>query len=251
MSPAEDQPGVGPSDNAALERQKLLLEIRELNRSWWQKPAYIAAIAPFFLGVLTVTIGYWTGYFNAVSERLTAQRQGLEIDVKNFAQQKEQITAELKGLGNERDTMAAENARLKVGFEHERRQLSTEKANLERELALTPFRSDINRLIEQASRPATVADVQRMVTASLGGAVRPEIQETIAQISKTLSIDDKFRSDRSSLLKATLTAHPELSKMFDAAAAQARPATPTHTDPNVKPLQLAPPPPPPPPPPQQ
>lgn len=52
-----------------LERQKLALEIRELQRRWWQRPAYLL---PIVLGSLTVLAGILSGFFNL--ERWQLQR---------------------------------------------------------------------------------------------------------------------------------------------------------------------------------
>src|SRR5689334_18863799 len=101
----------GPTSDD-LERQKLLLEIRELQWSWWQRPSYIAAFLPAILGGLTLFVGYKTGYFNAVSERLAAQRLLLDRDVKDFTNQKEHLVAEVTKLSAERDTLSAETVAL-------------------------------------------------------------------------------------------------------------------------------------------
>jgi uncharacterized protein (DUF3084 family) len=98
-----------------------------------------------------------------MSERLMAQRQRLELDLKEFANQKEQVAAELKTLTTERDGTSAENAKLK----QETRRLKTETAKLEQTLALVPLQADLNRVIELASRTTTLVDVQKIINVTL------------------------------------------------------------------------------------
>jgi hypothetical protein len=61
-----------------LETQKLALEIRELQRAWWQRPAYLATLIPIVLGSLTFLAGILSGYFDRERIHLKSEVEGLK-----------------------------------------------------------------------------------------------------------------------------------------------------------------------------
>lgn len=186
--------GTSPPSDQELQREKLLLDIRDLKRPWWQKASYIAALAPVFLGCLTVFVGYQTGYFNALNERLTAQRLFLDRDVRDFTNQRDQLGADLKKLTYERETLSAENA---------------------------PFEADINRLMEVSSTKLSVVDVQKWINAVLGSSPNPEIDAPFNRVSKALLTKDSYHDQRVGLLTKAIETQkiPEVKKVLSGAAA--------------------------------
>jgi hypothetical protein len=60
-------------DSEALTREKLKLEIRELERPIWQRPAAIGATTSLFIAVVGFFAAWWTGYFDR--ERLGSTRK--------------------------------------------------------------------------------------------------------------------------------------------------------------------------------
>ncbi len=211
--------GTGTSSipDQELQREKLLPDIRDLKRPWWQKASYIAALAPVFLGSLTVFVGYQTGYFNALNERLTAQRVILDRDVRDFTNQRDELGAELKSLSHERDTLSAENTKLRDTA----RQLTEKTSRLQDKLILAPFEADINRLIELASAKLSVANVQKLVDATLGTSPNPELDAPFNRVSKALLIKDSYHDQRIGLLKKATDAQKaaEVHKVLSGAAA--------------------------------
>lgn len=74
-----------------LELQKLENEIRDQNRRWWFKPAYIAAFSPLLLGILTIIVTWSTGI-------LSDTKRDNEFD-------KKQIQHELRILNERRSSL--------------------------------------------------------------------------------------------------------------------------------------------------
>jgi hypothetical protein len=64
--------------------KKLALEIAELERSWWKRPAYILGALPTLLAVVALSVGFVNGYFSAQLTRLENQRHDLEAQVKSL-----------------------------------------------------------------------------------------------------------------------------------------------------------------------
>jgi len=59
-----------------LERKKLALEIADLERSWWKRPAYVLAALPTVLAFGTLLVGALSGYFSAQLTKLDNQKHG-------------------------------------------------------------------------------------------------------------------------------------------------------------------------------
>lgn len=86
------------ADVSDLEIEKLALEIRHLRLPWWQDPAYISAIAPALLGLAALATGFITGYFDTQSQRLAIERTQLELDVREFKDQRAALSDSLVAL---------------------------------------------------------------------------------------------------------------------------------------------------------
>ncbi len=80
---------------ARLEQQKLQLEIRELSRAWFLRPEYLAAILPAVVGMGTLLILRFTGYFKAETIRLENRRSELKNDIRQFESQKAELDKQL------------------------------------------------------------------------------------------------------------------------------------------------------------
>lgn len=93
----------------ALEFKKLALEIADLERSWWKRPAYVLAALPTMLAFGTLLVGVLSGYFQAAYTKLENQKHDLEAQVKDF--------------GTRRDTLQRENVALKETNEQMQKQI--------------------------------------------------------------------------------------------------------------------------------
>jgi len=72
-------PEIIPSKDE-LERQKLALEIRELQRKWWQRPVYLSILLPIALASLTILAGILSGYFNRERMQLARDIEALKAE---------------------------------------------------------------------------------------------------------------------------------------------------------------------------
>lgn len=80
----------------ALQLKKLALEITDLERPWWKRPAYILAALPTMLAFGTLLVGAFTGYFQAAYTKLENQRHDLEAQIKEFEAKRDGLVKELE-----------------------------------------------------------------------------------------------------------------------------------------------------------
>ncbi len=66
------------NDRSDLELEKLKLEIRELQRPIWRRPAFLGAFVPLMLAVIGLASTVFTGYFDERMAALRDQRKELE-----------------------------------------------------------------------------------------------------------------------------------------------------------------------------
>jgi septal ring factor EnvC (AmiA/AmiB activator) len=67
-----------------LELKKLALEIADLERPWWKRPAYILAALPTLLAVVALSVGFLNGFFSAQLTKLENQKHDLEVQIRDF-----------------------------------------------------------------------------------------------------------------------------------------------------------------------
>ena len=79
----------------SLELKKLTLEIAELERPWWKRPAYILAALPTLLAMIALSVGFINGYFSAQLTKLENQRHDIEAQVKEFESRRDVLNSEL------------------------------------------------------------------------------------------------------------------------------------------------------------
>jgi septal ring factor EnvC (AmiA/AmiB activator) len=88
------------SDDQAkqLSKRKLELEIAELARPIWQRPAFIT---PVIAAALSVMLAYFSGWFDVQLTRLSNRRDSLERDIAKFQMDKSEIQTEVNALQEE------------------------------------------------------------------------------------------------------------------------------------------------------
>jgi septal ring factor EnvC (AmiA/AmiB activator) len=89
----------------SLERKKLALEIADLERPWWKRPAYVLAALPTMLAFGTLLVGAFSGYFQAAYTKLENQRRDLEAQVKEFETKRDELHQKLTALENEKNEL--------------------------------------------------------------------------------------------------------------------------------------------------
>ncbi len=67
-----------------LELEKLENEIRDQNRPWWFKPAYIAAFSPLLLGALTVAITWSTGILSDAKRDNEFEKKQIQHELRTL-----------------------------------------------------------------------------------------------------------------------------------------------------------------------
>jgi hypothetical protein len=146
-----------------LEKAKLALEIQDLRKPIYLKPAFYAVLGPTSLALVTLGIGFYTGLFNVQNERIRNETALLEIqkaklnsdittlrnDVaterQNLATERERINAELK---NERDRLQVETQRIRSEAQQEITK-EREKSDLEMQKLATAFDTEKRKLIAE------------------------------------------------------------------------------------------------------
>ena len=125
-----------PSSKEQLEVRKIELEISQLTLSWWKRPAYIAALVPTVVALVSVLAAFLTGVFDA--------RQA-EIDASVKLLKAEQLSLELKTseLRSQESTLTQEIS----AFEARKQTLEAEVETQERRLRQAKFRIPLNALL--------------------------------------------------------------------------------------------------------
>jgi hypothetical protein len=100
-----------------LELRKLELEIRDLGRSPWLRPAYIAALLPAILATIGFLTAWMSGYFS--DERAKLKRETVQLQ-------------------SEREAIKRERDHWKINAEFLLRYLQEENEKMRKELGLSP-----------------------------------------------------------------------------------------------------------------
>lgn len=175
-------PGSESDPKKDLERRKLQLEIRELERPFFQKPAYLTAVLPALIGLATVLVLWNRGYFEVREERQKLEAQRLEMT-------RAQLTTDVA-------------------------RLTTEHEQLQKQLAESQLTASLERLV-RVIEPDNVVTVQRRVNRALGQGPSESglVEPTLATIRELLSVKDKYADDRLAIVRrylASPTASPEI-----------------------------------------
>ena len=78
-----------------LEKQKLELEIKQLNRTWFQNPAFINILVAIISIIASLFISYNSQFFNIKRSQDELRKQQLQIDIYEFSKEKERIMADV------------------------------------------------------------------------------------------------------------------------------------------------------------
>ena len=113
-----------------LERKKLALEIADMERAWWKRPAYLLAALPTLLAIAALSVGFLNGFFSAQLTKLDNQKHDLEAQVREFEVKRD-------ALHVENNTLSGENEKIKLELEGRtqearNRAMMSEKAMMEK-----------------------------------------------------------------------------------------------------------------------
>jgi hypothetical protein len=117
---AEDQATESKEDP---ERRKLLLEIADLQRPWWRKPSSFALFLPLAVALVSIFVGWRTGFFDNQRLVLEAQRHNLESQTR-------ELRLEERGLQGQKAELLTQVRQLHATLADERESARTERETL-------------------------------------------------------------------------------------------------------------------------
>jgi hypothetical protein len=85
-----------------LEERKLELEIIELEKPWFKRPAFLVPIIGAFSSIFILWV---TGFFNTKIESLETKEEKLSLDTTRLTEIKVELTNESNNLNNERNSL--------------------------------------------------------------------------------------------------------------------------------------------------
>lgn len=127
-----------------LQRDKLLLEIRQLRRPYWYSSGFLGVVAATILAIATLSTGYFTGFFDVESRRLELERTVLTKDVGEFRVRKRVLEDSLGRLDSLFNVVLDSVVTLEDAREGLLVILESQTDSLEtREIALAELRDDL------------------------------------------------------------------------------------------------------------
>jgi cell division protein FtsB len=147
-----------------LELKKLALEIAELERPWWKRPTYILAALPTLLAIFALTVGFINGYFSASLTKLDNQKHDLQAEIKQFEETRNTLVAQNEKLRQEvldKETKLTNIRRIGAtlrgtALSLEMRQAETGKADAEMkriQAELEKIILDLTKVVESKNEP--------------------------------------------------------------------------------------------------
>lgn len=155
-APAGD---AAPPSAAELERRKLALEIRDLERPLWTRPGFII---PLLAAVLSIGTGYFSGWFDIQRTRLQNERSELRQDIRDFETRREvldtevaALRADIAGLDARAERLRTENVTLSEIADALGKTVRTQKAEIGHlETEIVDARARIHSLQEREAAMA-------------------------------------------------------------------------------------------------
>jgi hypothetical protein len=193
---------------AELQVRKLDLEIEELSRPWWKKPAYLSALFPLFVGVLAVFVAYNRGFFDTQAALLELRRERLQRDVNTFTAERNRLITDNKNLLEKNADLTAEREQLLADQKNLRDQavsVESQRFALSGQLALITLRGNIKELSNAIGTKGS--DVSwtslTLLTGTYGLARNPFYQTIVSELKK----NDGNQRDRIKLVSQEVETH--------------------------------------------
>jgi len=131
MAKAKTRPQHSTATKEELERKKIELEIKDLERPFWKRPVYVLAALPTILAVVTLSVGLFNGYFSASLTKLENQKHDLEAQVKDFEAKRDELHSENEQLKTEKESLEVKIADLNRTTQGQIIALEKKRAELE------------------------------------------------------------------------------------------------------------------------
>jgi hypothetical protein len=160
------------------ELQKLDLEIAHLREPWWRRPAYLGSLLPVILGIATLGIGFWTGYFDTQRSLIEVRTEKLRLEEERLTERSDSLRSDFR---RRQDSLAAV--------------VTDERLSARREIAR-------NDSIREAERAKTAQEILRLN--------RTKAQER-ATLEKALSqVQAQVREEQSKAKRLPVEAHVQV-----------------------------------------
>lgn len=198
---------------AELQARKLDLEIKELSRPWWKKPAYLSALFPLFLGVLTIFVAYNRGFFDTEAARLELKRERLQRDVDAFTAERDRLITNNKDLLQKNADLTAERERLHADQKSLRDQaasVESQRNALAGQLALITLRGNIKELSNAIDTKSSTLSSMNLVSLSaiyIYNLAQPRSNPFYQTIASELKRNDAHQRDRIKLVSQEVDTH--------------------------------------------
>jgi len=132
LKPATEPEASPQSTKEDLDRRKVELEIKDLERPFWKRPVYILAALPTMLAVVTLSVGLFNGYFSASLTKLENQKHDVESQIKEFEAKRDKLNLENEQLKTEKRLLETRITELQQTTEGQIVTLEKKRAELER-----------------------------------------------------------------------------------------------------------------------
>lgn len=127
-SPTRQQASTTDLTRDELEKQKLRLEIKVLDRPWWKNPAHSLYT---LLTICSLSIVFLTGSYQANSSRLDTEKAILAQDNKDLELKRDPLHKDLDQATRDRDYYRAQLTDTAQQMESAKQELATAKQQLE------------------------------------------------------------------------------------------------------------------------
>lgn len=77
-----------------LQREKLKLEIGDLNRQWYKRKDYLQILLPTTIALFSLLYAVFSGFFSTKYDKFELQKEQLKLDILYFEQKKEILSRE-------------------------------------------------------------------------------------------------------------------------------------------------------------
>ena len=211
---------------AELQARKLDLEIKELSRPWWQRPAYLSVLFPLFVGILAVFVAYNRGFFDTEAALLELKRERLQREVDIFTTERDRLITDNKNLKQKNDDLNAERERLLADQKRLIDQVASvesERNALSGQLSLITLRMNIKELSNAFDTKGSTLSWLNLVSLS-GSLAQPRTNPFYQTIVSELKRNDAQQRDRIKLVSQEVETHdinPFVKGLFLTALAEA------------------------------
>ena len=199
-TPDASVPPLSAMTEHMAERQvrKLDLEIKELSRPWWQKPAFLSALFPLFVGVLAVFVAYNRGFFDTQAALLELKRERLQRDVETFTTERNRLITDNKNLLQKNAELTAERGRLLADQGRQAALIESQRYALSGQLALITLRENIKELSHAiGTKDSTLPRINlTLLTGTYSLASNPFYQTIVSELKR----NDGHQQDRIKLI---------------------------------------------------